>query len=93
MSTVAPPKSKLVLLLEMIRFSHTIFALPFALLSAALAWQETGFRALDLLGIVLCMVCARSAAMVHSQASSAERNGRTGMADLPADATLRATRI
>ena len=26
-------------LLEMIRFSHTLFALPFALLSAVLAWR------------------------------------------------------
>ena len=25
-------------LLEMIRFSHTVFALPFALLAAAMAW-------------------------------------------------------
>ena len=44
-------------LLEMIRFSHTIFALPFALLSALLAWQKPGsFRWLDLVGILLCMV-------------------------------------
>lgn len=51
--------------LELIRFSHTVFALPFALLSALLAWRETDapFRWLDLLGILLCMVFARSAAM------------------------------
>ena len=29
-------------LLEMIRFSHTLFALPFALLSAAMAWAVNG---------------------------------------------------
>src|SRR5262249_24814813 len=53
------------LLLEMIRFSHTLFALPFALLSAALAWHQkpSGFQWVELAGILLCMVFARSAAM------------------------------
>jgi len=50
-------------LLEMIRFSHTIFALPFALLSAVLAWQDERFRIADLVGILLCLVFARSTAM------------------------------
>jgi 4-hydroxybenzoate polyprenyltransferase len=51
-------------LLEMIRFSHTLFALPFALLSAALAWkQKEEFSWIELVGIVACMVFARSAAM------------------------------
>ncbi|HLJ94317.1 MAG TPA: UbiA-like polyprenyltransferase [Gemmataceae bacterium] len=55
-------------LLEMVRFSHTLFALPFALLSAVLAWQKPGlFRWLDLLGILLCMVLARSAAMAFNR--------------------------
>lgn len=53
--------------LELIRFSHTVFALPFALLSAVLAWRETPFRAQDLLGILLCMVFARSAAMAFNR--------------------------
>src|SRR5262249_23530999 len=59
--------AKLRTFLEMIRFSHTIFALPFALLSATLAWQEVDFRWLDLLGILLCMVFARSAAMAFNR--------------------------
>lgn len=54
-------------LLEMIRFSHTLFALPFALLSALLAWQEHPFQAVTLLGILLCMVFARSAAMAFNR--------------------------
>src|SRR4051794_41930949 len=55
-------------LLEMIRFSHTLFALPFALLSALLAWQEPdSFRWLDCVGILLCMVFARSAAMAFNR--------------------------
>jgi 4-hydroxybenzoate polyprenyltransferase len=49
--------------LELIRFSHTVFALPFALASAVLAWRSEPFRWLDLLGILACMVLARSAAM------------------------------
>jgi 4-hydroxybenzoate polyprenyltransferase len=54
-------------LLELIRFSHTVFALPFALSSAAIAWQERPFDPLDLLGILLCMVFARSAAMAFNR--------------------------
>ncbi len=61
-------------LLEMIRFSHTLFALPFALLAAGMAWTANAreqppiaFRWLDLLGILLCMVCARSAAMAFNR--------------------------
>jgi 4-hydroxybenzoate polyprenyltransferase len=53
--------------LELIRFSHTVFALPFALLSAALAWQKTPFRVRDLVGILVCMVLARSAAMAFNR--------------------------
>lgn len=52
-------------MLEMIRFSHTVFALPFALLSAVMAWQMPGteFQWRHLVGIVLCMVTGRSVAM------------------------------
>src|SRR5258708_4218873 len=58
---------RLKLILEMIRFSHTIFALPFALLSAILAWQSAPLRWLDLVGILLCMVFARSTAMAFNR--------------------------
>jgi 4-hydroxybenzoate polyprenyltransferase len=54
-------------LLGLVRFSHTVFALPFALLAAVLAWRETPFRWQSLLGIVLCMVFARSAAMAFNR--------------------------
>ena len=55
--------------LELIRFSHTLFALPFALLSAAMALRLDGsvFRWQDALGILLCMVFARSAAMAFNR--------------------------
>jgi 4-hydroxybenzoate polyprenyltransferase len=75
------------LFLELVRFSHTVFALPFALLSAVLAWQ-TGepFRPLDLLGIVLCMVFARSAAMAFNRLADRRldaANPRTAGRHLP----------
>src|SRR5262245_58962300 len=74
-------------LLELIRFSHTIFALPFALTSAALAWKDTPFRPLDLVGILLCMVFARSAAMAFNRLADRHldaANPRTAGRHLPA---------
>src|SRR5947209_12460037 len=74
------------LLLGMIRFSHTIFALPFALTSAALAWHRSGFHGLQLLGIVLCMVFARSAAMAFNRLADRRldaANPRTAGRHLP----------
>ncbi|MGA2796228.1 MAG: UbiA-like polyprenyltransferase [Thermoguttaceae bacterium] len=61
-------------MLEMIRFSHTLFALPFALLAGLMAWTANArssppvaFRYLDLLGILACMVFARSMAMAFNR--------------------------
>ncbi len=74
-------------LLEMIRFSHVVFALPFALLSAALAWRDESFRWLDLAGIVLCLVFARAAAMAFNRIVDREidsLNPRTAKRHLPA---------
>src|SRR5436309_4763427 len=72
----------------MIRFSHTLFALPFALLSAALAWHGKGaFAWLELLGILLCMVFARSAAMAFNRLADRAidaANPRTASRHLPA---------
>ena len=63
--------------LELVRFSHTLFALPFALLAAVMAWtvpplpESLGdtpiFAWRTLLGILLCMVFARSAAMAFNR--------------------------
>jgi 4-hydroxybenzoate polyprenyltransferase len=75
-------------LLEMIRFSHTIFAMPFALLSAAIAWRdEPVFQWLDLLGILLCMIFARSAGMAFNRVADRRidaLNPRTAGRHLPA---------
>ena len=48
---------------RLVRFSHTIFALPFALASVALAWPSHPVTLRNLLWILLAMVGARSAAM------------------------------
>jgi 4-hydroxybenzoate polyprenyltransferase len=79
-------------ILEMIRFSHTLFALPFALLAAALAWRENfkeglPFRLQDLAGILLCMVFARSMAMAFNRLVDRRidaENPRTAKRHLPA---------
>jgi 4-hydroxybenzoate polyprenyltransferase len=74
-------------LLELVRFSHTLFALPFALLAAALAWADEPFRWPDLLGILLCMVFARSAAMAFNRLADRHidaKNPRTATRHLPA---------
>lgn len=73
--------------LSLIRFSHTVFALPFALFSALLAWRETPFRGQDLLGILLCMVFARSAAMAFNRLADRRldaANPRTAGRHIPA---------
>jgi 4-hydroxybenzoate polyprenyltransferase len=80
---------RLRLFLELVRFSHTVFALPFALLSAVLAWQSPGvaFRWVDLIGIILCMVFARSAAMAVNRLADRRIdavNPRTAGRHLPA---------
>ncbi|MFZ5831655.1 MAG: 4-hydroxybenzoate octaprenyltransferase [Planctomycetota bacterium] len=81
------------LFLEMIRFSHTLFALPFALLAAAMAgWANAHatppapFRWTDLLGILVCMVAARSAAMAFNRLADRQidaLNPRTSGRHLP----------
>jgi 4-hydroxybenzoate polyprenyltransferase len=76
-------------LLGLVRFSHTVFALPFALFSAALAWHrpDSPFLWRQLAGILVCMVCARSAAMAFNRVVDREydaANPRTAMRHLPA---------
>ncbi len=87
---------RLRLMLEMIRFSHTLFALPFALLATAMAWAASlktdsphrpGWR--ELAGILVCMVFARSAAMAFNRLADRQldaRNPRTAGRHLPTGA-------
>ena len=55
--------------LSLIKFSHTIFALPFALIGFFLAvnYDATSINWLKLIYVVLCMVFARSAAMAFNR--------------------------
>ncbi len=81
-------------LLEMIRFSHTLFALPFALFAAIMAWatplpsgEPPAFHPLHLAGILVCMVCGRSAAMAFNRLADRHldaANPRTAGRHLPA---------
>src|SRR5438067_13492098 len=65
--------------LRLIRFSHTIFALPFAL--GALVVAANGWPSLRILFlVVVCMVLARTAAMLFNRLvdwSLDQRNPRT----------------
>ena len=81
---------RLRLTLEMIKFEHSVFALPFALTGALLAFRDSGSGgweiARKLLWIVVAMVCARSAAMAFNRLVDFEidaRNPRTSMRHLP----------
>jgi len=74
------------LTLEMIKWEHSIFALPFALTGAVLA-ADGWPRLRVLFWIVVCMVSARSAAMAFNRLVDARldaANPRTAMRALPA---------
>jgi 4-hydroxybenzoate polyprenyltransferase len=80
----------IVIILQMIKFSHTVFALPFALMAAFLAAHGgkggfCGWGKLTL--IILCMVFARSVAMTFNRIVDARidaLNPRTADRPLPA---------
>lgn len=76
--------------LDMIKFEHSVFALPFALTGAMLAWRESQFQTAGLgeklLWILVAMVGARSAAMTFNRIVDAQidaKNPRTAMRHLP----------
>lgn len=90
------PASRLRTYLELVRFSHTIFALPFAVMAALIAirfggdgrWSpaEPWSLVKPVLGIIACMIAARTAAMAFNRlvdrAIDAE-NPRTASRHLP----------
>ena len=88
--------SRLRTYLSFVRFSHSVFALPFALTGALLALQRGPLPARDVwwrvLWIVIAMVAARSAAMGFNRLVDAEydaKNPRTAMRELPRGAMTR----
>ena len=77
---------KLSTYLSFVRFSHSVFALPFALTGALLAWREHPFSWTQVAWIIACMVAARSAAMGFNRLVDARwdaLNPRTAMRELP----------
>ncbi|MEM6769627.1 MAG: UbiA-like polyprenyltransferase [Bacteroidota bacterium] len=74
--------------LSLVKFSHTIFALPFALLGFFLAVLDQGIWTWQqLLLVVLCMVFARSAAMAFNRWQDRDidgKNPRTAVREIPA---------
>jgi 4-hydroxybenzoate polyprenyltransferase len=77
---------KLLTYLSFVRFSHTVFALPFALTGALLAWRTHPFSWSQVVWIAVCMVSARSAAMGFNRLVDARfdaLNPRTAMRELP----------
>jgi 4-hydroxybenzoate polyprenyltransferase len=53
--------------LSLIKFSHTVFAMPFALIGFFLAAKSYEFEWITLFYVVFCMVFARSAAMAFNR--------------------------
>ena len=72
--------------LSFVRFSHSVFALPFAFTGALLAWRIMPFSWTQVMWIAACMVSARSAAMAFNRLVDARFDGlnpRTAMRELP----------
>lgn len=74
--------------LSLVKFSHTIFALPFALLGFFLAVLDYGTLPWQkLVLVVMCMIFARSAAMAFNRWQDRDidgRNPRTAVREIPA---------
>ena len=78
--------TRLATYLSFVRFSHSVFALPFALTGALLAWRTHPFSWSQMAWIVVAMVSARSAAMGFNRLADARHdalNPRTAMSELP----------
>lgn len=78
--------------LAFVRFSHSVFALPFALTGALLSARERPITWGQIAWIVVAMVAARSAAMGFNRLVDADydrRNPRTAMREIPRGAISR----
>ena len=87
---------KLTTYLSFVRFSHSVFALPFALTGALLAWRDHPFSWSEVAWIIVCMVSARSAAMGFNRLADVDHdalNPRTKMRELPRGVMSRAEAI
>ncbi len=82
-------KKKVKKYLSLVKFSHTIFAMPFALIGYFLALHQTEseFEWKLFLFVILCMVFARNAAMAFNRFIDREidiKNPRTAIREIPA---------
>jgi 4-hydroxybenzoate polyprenyltransferase len=84
--------NRLTTYLSFIRFSHSVFALPFALTGALLAWRIAPFEWRQIVWMIVAMVSARSAAMGFNRLVDARMdalNPRTAMREIPTGALSR----
>lgn len=82
-------KKKVTNYLSLVKFSHTIFAMPFAFIGYFLAIHQTNasFDWKLLVFVVLCMIFARNAAMAFNRFIDREidiKNPRTAIREIPA---------
>lgn len=82
-------RSKIQNYASLVKFSHTIFAMPFALLgfSSAILYYDYPFAWTDLIFVIICMVLARNAAMGFNRLIDAQidkKNPRTANREIPA---------
>jgi 4-hydroxybenzoate polyprenyltransferase len=78
--------------LSFVRFTHSVFALPFALAGALLAARRTSFEWTTVFWILVAMVAARSAAMGFNRLADARfdaLNPRTASREIPRGAMSR----
>ena len=73
---------------SMVKFAHTVFAMPFALIGYFLGvlYAGVGFSWQTLLPVILCMVFARNAAMGFNRYADRKidaKNPRTGSREIP----------
>jgi 4-hydroxybenzoate polyprenyltransferase len=71
---------------RMIKLSHSVFSMPFALAAALIAWRTVPFSWFDLALVVLCVVTARASAMGFNRLVDARfdaRNPRTAAREIP----------
>src|SRR5262245_6372020 len=78
---------------RMVRFSHSVFALPFAMASLVFASTKAPLGLSQIVWVVVAMVAARNAAMGFNRLADAEidaRNPRTAGREIPRGALRRA---
>lgn len=71
---------------RMIKLSHSVFSMPFALAAALIAWRDVPFAVADLGWILVCLVAARASAMGFNRLIDAPfdaMNPRTAVREIP----------